>query len=239
MRRISTSANMLLALFASAINSSVAAAQTVVISQTDRGWYVDDGFSNASSSNVDNYLVGKCCLGVREHRNFFVFDLASVAQPIASAKLALSVPGGRLDGYSSPNSSENYELHDFATSIATLVDGTGGVTAFEDLGSGVVYGSRIMTAADNGSVVEITLNPAAIADLNSATGLIAIGGSLTTIDGGMNEESTFGHSEEARNITELRMTLVPEPSSAILVCMASPALPLLSRCRRLGERTRR
>ena len=40
-----------------------------------------------------------------------------------------------------------------------------------------------MTAADMGSVVEITLNSAAIAALDAATGLIGIGGSLTTLDG--------------------------------------------------------
>ena len=48
-----------------------------------------------------------------------------------------------------------------------------------------------MTAADNGSVVEITLNSSAIAALDAATGLIGIGGSLTTLDGLANDEHTF------------------------------------------------
>jgi hypothetical protein len=108
--------------------------------------------------------------------------------------------------------------------MATLVAGTGGVAAYADLGSGVVYGSRTMTAADQGTVVEITLNPAAIAALNAATGSIGIGGSLTTLDGVANSEFTFGSSGSVTDITELRLTLVPEPSSAILGFVASLAL---------------
>ena len=149
-----------------------------------------------------------------------MFDLSSITQPIASAKLALSVlssVGGA--GYNSVDPSENYELHDVTTSIATLLNGTGGVAAHTDLGSGVVYGNRTMTAADLSSVVEITLNAAAISALDGATGLIGIGGSLTTLDGLANNEFTFGSSGNATDTTELRITLVPEPSSALL-CLA-------------------
>ncbi len=76
-----------------------------------------------------------------------------------------------------------------------------------------------MTAADLSSVVEITLNAAAISALNGATGLIGIGGSLTTLDGLPNNEFTFGSSGNATDTTELRITLVPEPSSVSL-CLA-------------------
>jgi hypothetical protein len=153
-------------------------------------------------------------------------------QPIASAKLALFVPSELAGpGYNSPDPSENYELNDVTTSIATLVAGTGGAAAHADLGSGVVYGSRTMTAADMGTVVEITLNPAAIAALDSATGLIGIGGWLTTLDGVANSEFTFGSSGSATDTTELRITLVPEPSSAILCFVASLVLMLRERRR--------
>jgi hypothetical protein len=94
-----------------------------------------------------NYFVGDRFGVGRDFRNFFVFDLAGVTQPIASAKLALFVPILPEPGYESPDPSENYELHDVVTPFATLLDGTGGVAAHADLGSGVVYGSRTMTAA--------------------------------------------------------------------------------------------
>ena len=103
------------------------------------------------------------------------------------------------------------------------------MAAYTDLGSGVVYGSRTMTATDMGTLVEITLNPAAIAALDSATGLIGIGGSLTTLDGVVNSEFTFGSSGGPTDTTELRLTLVPEPSTLLL--LAVPAISLLG-CRK-------
>jgi hypothetical protein len=216
------------ALFAFVTSCPLATADTV-IPHTDRGWYDNTGFHNPGNPN---YVVGDTGVGVV--RNFFVFDLSSVVQPIASAKLALFVPSESAGpGYNSPDASENYELHDVATPLATLLGGTGGVAAHTDLGSGVVYGSRTMTATDMGTIVEITLNPAAIAALDAATGFIAIGGSLTTLDGVSNSEFTFGSSGSVADITELRITLVPEPSSAVLFSVASLALIRRGR-RRVG-----
>src|SRR6476659_6364715 len=159
----------------------IVSAQTVVINYTGRGWYDTTGSHNPFN---DNYVVGDTrgyglCSATtcfNDYRNFFVFVLSVVTQPIASAKLALNVP---VAAFESSDPSENYELHDVITPIATLIDGTGGVSAHADLGSGVVYGSRTMTAADMESVVEITLNSSAVSALNSTHGLFGIGGSLT------------------------------------------------------------
>jgi PEP-CTERM motif len=202
-----------------------ALAQTVVINYTDRGWYAPTGFHDPSNLNygvgdVRGPSCGVTCYA--DIRNFFVFDLAGVTQPISSAKLELSVPIGR--GYVSPDPSENYELHDVITPIATLVDGTGGVAAHADLGSGVVYGSRMMTAGDNNTVVGITLNSSAIAVLDAATGLIGIGGSLTTLDDLPNDEYTFAYPTTTDSIAQLRLTLVPEPSTLLLLGIGAISL---------------
>ena len=221
MRPIPRSTSIPVALLAFVMGCPLATAQTVVIPNTDRGWYGETGFHNPGNPN---YVVGDS-RGVlpglnSDSRNFFVFDLSSVTQPIASATLALSVPSFLAGpGYSSGDANENYELHDVVTPIATLVGGTGGVAAHSDLGGGVVYGNRTMTAADMGAVVEIPLNAAAISALDTASGLIGIGGSLTTLDGLANSEFTFGSSGSVTDTTELRITLVPEPSSALL-CLA-------------------
>ena len=232
-RRNTECVNILIAIFTFVINCPLARAQTVVIPHTDRGQYSDTGFHNPSNPN---YVVGDVSFfGPSVTRNFFVFDLASVVQPIASAKLVLFVPSSLAGpGYSSSDPSENYELRDISTSIATLVAGTGGVAAYTDLGGGVVYGSRTMTAADMGTVVEITLNPAAIAALDSATGLIGIGGWLTTLDGVANSEFTFGSSGSIGDTTELRLTLVPEPSALSLLGIG--AISLLGTRRKATQR---
>jgi large repetitive protein len=230
MRRMNQCVSILIAIFTFVMNCPSATAQTILIPHTDRGWYSDTGFHNPGNPN---YVVGDTSFNIS--RNFFVFDLASVVQPIASAKLALFVPSESSGpGYASADPSENYELHDVITSIATLVAGTGGVAAHTDLGSGVVFGSRTMTAADMGTVVEITLNPAAIAALDSATGLIGIGGSLTTLDGVANSEFTFGSSGSGTDITELRLSLVPEPSAVLLLGIG--AISLLGPRRKTTQR---
>jgi hypothetical protein len=153
---------------------------TVNINNTDGGWYSVQGIHDPTNSNylVGDNRIGSCTPSVAcqdDFRNFFVFDLAGVTQAIASAKLAVWVPSPP-DGYKSADPNENYELHDVITPIATLLDGTGGVPAHTDLGSGVVYGSRLMTTADMGKTVEIILDSSAIAAMNSTHGLFAIGG---------------------------------------------------------------
>src|SRR3954467_9848157 len=105
-------------------------AQTTIINNMDGGWYSMQGIHDPTNSN---YLVGDnrpSCVPSEscqnDFRNFFVFDLGGVTQPIASGTFTVFVPRAP-DGYQSPDPSENYELHDVVTPIATLVNGTGGV----------------------------------------------------------------------------------------------------------------
>jgi len=221
------STRSLIALLFVLFSGSLVSAQTMVIPFTDRGFYTEFG---AAYPGNPNYAVGDSrypgCDGncVGDARNFFVFDLSGVTLPIASANLELTMPGPSPSGYNSPDPSENFELHDVVTSIATLMARTGGVTAAADLGSGVVYGSRTMTEADNGTVVEITLNSSAIAAMNSTHGLFGIGGSVTTLDDLPNFEYLFGVSGHTFDLSQLRLKLVPEPSSLVLLGIGAISL---------------
>jgi hypothetical protein len=233
MRRFFVCVGLFIAVFIVQINCRLASAQTVVISYTDRGWYTDAGEHSPSNANYfvgDNRAPG-CFPCSPDFRNFFVFDLSSVVTPIGSARLALFVPGPvPVPGYSSGDPSENYELHDVVTPIPTLLNGLGGVSAHADLGSGTVYGSRMMTAADMGNVIEIQLNASAIAALDAATGLIGLGGSITTFDALANSEYTFAGTNSEQMVSELRLTLVPEPAT-VLWCAFGVALVLAWRNR--------
>jgi hypothetical protein len=208
------------------LSGAIVFAETVVINHISRGWYAETGLHVSNG----NYLVGDsrgptCVRCFNDYHNFFVFDLASVTQPIGSAKLRLFLPSQLLGpGYVSPDPGENYALYDVSTPISTLVGGTGGVAAHADLGSGVVYGSRTITAADMGSMVEIDLNTSAIAALDAATGLIGIGGTVTTLDSAANAEYVFGATGLVTHITELRLTLVPEPSTLFLLGIGAISL---------------
>jgi hypothetical protein len=167
MRLKTTCVSVPIALLVFVLSSTLVSAQTAVINFTDRGWYDLNGYHG---SDLKNYIVGdnrgtSCGLCENDFRDFFVFDLSSVTQSIASAKLALFNPSSPpIAGYISADPSETYELHDVTTATATLrADHNNSVATWNDLGTGVVYGSRNMTSLDQGDYVEITLNSAAIA----------------------------------------------------------------------------
>ncbi len=70
--------------------------------------------------------------------------------------------------------------------------------------------------------VEIDLNPAAVAALNTASGLFAFGGAITTLNGVADEETLFAFTTffGPLNDTQLELTLVPEPSTLVLLAFA-------------------
>jgi hypothetical protein len=234
MRRNKAWTIMLTTLFTGLLYCPSVSAQSKVIDHEWRGWYNPAGRTLSNSSyNVGDDRGPGCASGFcfNDYRDYFVFDLAGISPPIASGKLALYVPDATLPGYKSPDPSENFELHDVATPVNSFILGTGGVAAWNDLGTGVVYGSRFMTAADMGNIVEVELNPSAIAAMNAAiqastpTHFFAIGGSLTTLDDMANDEWTFGGTNSfSLYVSELRLTLVPEPSALLLLGLGSISL---------------
>jgi hypothetical protein len=205
MRQIFERQNALVTLLTALLITPLVSAQPVNIDATDHGWYNSKG--EHTPTNV-NYYAGDTLSG-RDVHNFFVFDLSGVTQQITAAKLALTLPSA--GGYNSQDPSETFELHDVTSSISNLVAGTGGVDAYSDLGAGTVYGSRTITPADSGSVVEITLNSSAVAALDAAPGLFALGGSLTSLDPATNHEFIFGNTHLGVVVTQLRLTLGHSP----------------------------
>lgn len=156
-----------------------AAKAAISLSAVDSGWYQRSGFHISSN---ENYIVGNF-FGAFYH-NWFAFDLSSVTDTIVGAKLRIFNPA---DGYKSNDATEFYELFDVTSDIndvriTHLPFSLQGIAIYNDLGSGTSYGGRLVSYADNNSMVEVTLNANAIADLNAATGLFGIGGRLTTLD---------------------------------------------------------
>jgi hypothetical protein len=154
------------------------------INASNTGWYQNAGLSN--EPNGGNYITGLCSnCGGPIYRSLLVFNIP-VGIPITSATLNINTYT-----YDSTNPSELLTLWDVTTSLTTLEAGTGGISAYNDLGSGVFYGSRVYTAADQNNFETITLDAAAISAIQSdAGGSFAIGGALD-VSSVVPEPSTF------------------------------------------------
>ena len=160
----------------------------VTLNAVNSGWW--DGSGSHNSGN-QNYLVGQYSGGLGQYRDYVVFDLSGITQTIVGAQLILSNPVG---GYLSGDPSEHFSLFDVSTSVPNLeAAGSGQIAIFTDLGTGAAYGSRDVSAADNGRQVNTTLNSTAINSLNGSRGLqFAFGGAITSISGSGPNEAIFG-----------------------------------------------
>ncbi len=176
-------------------------AEAATLDASDSGWYNEFGFHDP---NNRNYITGFA--SARLTRSFFVFDLSSVTGTIISA--TLRVPNFQS---LSPDPSETFALFDVTTDIATLTAGGSGLTAvYDDLGTGVSYGSGTMPGGISGASQDFLLNPAGLAALNAAGGFIAIGGAITTLSGQvLVDEYAFGFT------TNLIPQLLLETSEAV------------------------
>ncbi len=186
-------------------------AAVVTIDALNQGWYDDTG---SHISGNPNYLVGDWA-GI-EFRNWFVFDLSAIGA-VSSATLRaynIASPPGTEPGFISSDASETWSLFDIVTNINSLMDGTGGLSAFNDLAAGTGYGSQNVSTADNGAYVEVTLNASALAAISSAAGNFGIGGALTTL-GGSGDEKLFWYSHEDPRV-ELVVNTIPVPAAVWL-----------------------
>jgi YVTN family beta-propeller protein len=160
---------------------------TIVVPATFTGFYETGGgpppsYIGSHDAINQNYFVGTGPSEDWVHVNFFVFDLSNVSVPITSAVLSFGI--STFTG-SSPGI---YSTWDVTTPISSLEADYNGQTntavssaIFNDLGSGVFYGSTVVGTFSQYSQVNVTLDGAAISSLNRAVGgNFAIGGTLST-----------------------------------------------------------
>lgn len=210
------------------------AATALIIPATDTGWYLEDGTHDPDNTN---YVTGVATDGIvatfpTEFRNFFVFDVGGVGS-FSSAILRAYLPpefGFDGPGYLSPDATETWGLFDVTTSLFDLMGGSGGVSAFADLGGGIAFGNALVTAGDMGNFVEVSLNADALASIGAAGGLWALGGRLLDMSGADPEVIFASTNQEPR--VELVLThAVPAPTTFYLVSLAFGALYRLQRTR--------
>lgn len=203
------------AMLIAGLSVTSAFAQIQTVGAIDRGWYKANG---TAAPDNQNYVVGYSYGAV--YNNFFAFDSSQFLDgTIVSAKLRLfnpSVTTSQLgDGYSSPDASETVVLRSFDGNVTALMNGTGGVSAYTDLGDGAIFGSAIANASKNGQWIEFVLNSTFLSYANAATDVFAIGGSLSTYNGAtFFDQRVFGFSNDQTLAPQLVLEFTPSAGSA-------------------------
>ena len=121
-----------------------------------------------------------------------MFDVSGVASPVTAATFNAFNPS---NGFITDLGFETFALFDVSTPIGSLISGTGGVPAYNDLGSGVSYGTLNVTSAANGTTISVALNTQGLTALNTArtgSGVFAVGGAITTLGESGGSEYLFG-----------------------------------------------
>jgi hypothetical protein len=142
----------------------------------------------------DNYIVQETFF-----RNFFSFDLSSACQAVG-VTLALT----RFD----QTAPITYSLFDVSTPAPVLNANNGTSQAiYDDLGTGVGFGSFPVALGPPDEVLRFPLNRAGVAAFNAARGgFFSIGGSSS---GAGSTEYLYGFSGEGRGVQELAVTCAP------------------------------
>ncbi|MDQ3624849.1 MAG: PEP-CTERM sorting domain-containing protein [Verrucomicrobiota bacterium] len=187
----------------------------------NQGWWTS---TYANEDREQNYAVGRSAdLGGVEFRNFFSFDLRSLdleGLTIVGATLEL-----RRYQYLSPDPTETLEFHDVSTAAAILNNNVGtSATIFDDLGSGVSYGSFVVSESGAGTeTLSFSLNSAAISDIVAAAGdsFFSIGGAVRSLGETSDNELLFAYSFPdgcggvQRLLIDTQFTAVPEPGTGL------------------------
>jgi hypothetical protein len=183
---------------------------SIEISPVDFGNYRNNGNHSAVSLNYVAQMNASA-----NYRNFFIFDLSSVTETILSATLKLENPQLTDNTVTS-----TYTLYDVSTSVTILTSNQTGATAiYADLGTGTTYGSVALASSIAAGLVEIPLNPDAIAAMNATSGMFALGGAISTATSSMVRIFTFTTDPlfTQKLVLELEEPVLTPPSSTDIV----------------------
>ncbi len=186
-------------------------ADIITLNTIDRGTYRDDGYNTPVYTTIGtgrkyNYILNQ----------YLIFDLSSVSKEVISAEFRIVCDYS----YFSYDPYETYTLFDVTNSYIEVYMGYGdNLAVYNDLGSGVVYGTVNVISNYSYETVTVTLNRDGLAALNACLGgIFMMGGSLTSIDNDDDYEILFSYCSSKNagdGYTQLILTTVPEPSTLI------------------------
>ncbi len=157
----------LLAIVSFAALCSTASAATVDVQSFNAGWYSNTGATPDLTNIIDDST----------RNNYFAFDLSGISGTVTAA--TLTIFGGNGNTNAAGASGVTYSVFDVSTNVTALTTRSGGIAAFNDLASGLLYGSTLLSLpAGFGAMPEVVVDLAGgLGDINSALGgFFAVGG---------------------------------------------------------------
>ena len=148
-----------------------------IFNPSDRGWYSDEGQHVSTNENYSaGFYYGSTAF--TEWHNFFTFDLSGLSGNVNSAVFRFYV--GNTDNGTHPSTNGFFSIYDVNTALPALLgDSTTDVSIFNDLGTGVNYGSVLIPDYASYSFREITFNSEGISAIyNSLGGSFVFGGAM-------------------------------------------------------------
>lgn len=202
----------------------------------DHGWYNNLGQSKAASTHgIVAYIAGKHTFQdlTKIYRNFFVFDLRPILPepspfsniPPIEVVAARLVPYNPAGGYKNDSGDTLTYVLNRVNAINSLIDSTGGLSAFTDLADGPIYGSYVASEVNNNKAQPIHLNHTAVYDINRVLRFgyveddyrFAIGGAIVGLNDFADDQFFFGGSGDEQYVRTLELYIkypdasCPEP----------------------------
>lgn len=160
-----------------ALAPSQAMAAVVTFDSIDQGWYNSLGQHTPSNRNTYTGTSGST-----QHRGWFAFDIAGAKQ---AASISITfLTNGQLRTNAGE---ETVGLYDYTGSVPKLLNGTGGIATYADLGSGALLGQHTIKAVNSTSMPQFTVELSSdfVSQFNavrqSADPRIALGAALLSI----------------------------------------------------------
>ncbi len=176
---------------------------SLTLIEKDRGWWQE----NMHYPDIQYAFHGFS--GVTVYNAYVAFDLSGVTGPVIGAKLRLKV-----DWYQSPDSFESDSIWDI--SHLALLDSDSAenssdtnLAIFQDLQSGIQFGTVTILSTDLGAIVETILNNSGVAAINGALGgAFAVGFHTDTVTNTPYEAETLRFESSDSMINELVLTVL-------------------------------
>ncbi|BBO33059.1 hypothetical protein PLANPX_2671 [Lacipirellula parvula] len=228
-QRILAAATLLAALHASEISAATVDLTTATMAGPDahlHGSLTDEAQVNPGSFSILKSLPAAG--GVYEFRGYLVFNVSGIQGHVSDA--ALLLPNGTLSTEGQQSGLATIQLRDFYSPVTEIFNHPT-KAMFDDLGAGILYGenSEFSTSAPPTTVRIIPLNVAAITAINSPIdGRFMMGVSISSEGQQAPWFRWLNLTRDVRNIT-LRLTVIPEPTAAMLAASAVIGLAALRR----------